>query len=231
MTAMLAPRPALLICNENDDCCFRTDRTKPIIYDDVRPTYEAMGAADKFEFYSNQVPGTHNYDADNRSRLYRFLNKHWDLASSDQDLHREDDIRGETVLNVGLPANQTTMMDLALRQTRKLIAGLRTPKTAAARSRLRKDLTKVLRLPRYDLVGANDPFPGGISTRSHAGRPVADPDTARTSTRPAATTNCSSSMSAAKTPRTPRRPAAGTTASSPTSPAPARTSATSADCS
>lgn len=67
MTAMLAPRPALLILNEKDDCCFQTARTRPVIYDAVLPTYQAYSAADFFETYNNVVPGTHNYEADNRS--------------------------------------------------------------------------------------------------------------------------------------------------------------------
>jgi len=46
MTAMLAPRPALLILNEKDDCCFQTARTRPVIYDAVLPTYRAYGVSD-----------------------------------------------------------------------------------------------------------------------------------------------------------------------------------------
>jgi dienelactone hydrolase len=149
LTAMLAPRPALLILNENDDCCFATARARPVIYDAVRPVYEAFGAADRFETYSNRVPGTHNYDADNRRQFYRFLNKHFHLTTPEGDIHTERDILTERELTVGLPANQETFQSLALKRARAIVAKRRPPRTAAERRRLRAELTRILRLPAY----------------------------------------------------------------------------------
>lgn len=161
MTALLAPRPTLLITNANDECCFRTDRAKPVIFDAVVPTYRAFGAEDRFQFYSNTDPGTHNYDADNRSRLYRFINEQWGLDSPTHDLHRPDELLSEEALNVGLPPVQETVRSIALRRGRQLVSTLRIPGTAAARGKLRRQLAQLIRLPKYEVSSATGfPAPG-----------------------------------------------------------------------
>ncbi len=155
MTAMLAPRPALLILNENDDCCFQTARARPVIYDAVRPTYEAFGAADNFATHNNTDPGTHNYGHDNRSQFYKFLNKHFSLDTPDHDIHRGDDeLYPEDQLRVGLPGNQQTMLSIALARARKLIQGHKDPKTAAEKKKLRQKLAGVIQLKSYEATAA-----------------------------------------------------------------------------
>lgn len=149
LTALLAPRPALLILNENDDCCFATARARPVIYDAVRPTYRALGAEDRFETYSNRVPGTHNYDADNRCRFYRFINRHFGLAAPETDIHTEADVLPESALRVGLPPTQITFRTGAHRRALDLAARRRPPQGAAGRRRLRERIAGVIRLPRY----------------------------------------------------------------------------------
>lgn len=149
MTAMLAPRPALLILNEKDDCCFVAGRTKPEIYDAVRPTWRAFGALDRFECYVNRDPGTHNYDADNRSQFYRFINRHFGLQSPTHDTHHPDEIYPESRLNVGLPLQQTSVLVMARQCAHAAARKLPMPTTAAQRRQLRRRLAKVIRLPRY----------------------------------------------------------------------------------
>ena len=149
LTAMLVPRPALLILNESDDCCFATARAKPVIYDAVRPTYRAFGAEDRFATYSNRVPGTHNYDADNRTQFYRFLNKHFGTSLSETDIHRPEEILAESRLDVGLPANQATIVSISVKRGRALAGKHRAPATAADRLKLRARIAECLRLPRY----------------------------------------------------------------------------------
>jgi dienelactone hydrolase len=148
MTAMLAPRPLLQIMNVKDDCCFRTDRTKPVIVDAIRPTYRAFGAADKLTWHSNEDPGTHNYGADNRAQFYTFINRHFGLNAPERDIHGPDEIYPESELEVGLPDNQQTMLTLALARERRLARRRRTPRTAAERRALRERLAEVIRLPR-----------------------------------------------------------------------------------
>ena len=43
LTAMLYPRPALLIYNEKDDCCFRAPQAWYSVYQPVTPLYEQAG--------------------------------------------------------------------------------------------------------------------------------------------------------------------------------------------
>jgi hypothetical protein len=149
MTAMLAPRPALLILNAKDDCCFVADRTKPVIYDAVRPTYRAFKALDRFAFHVNHDPGTHNYDSDNRTQFYRFINRHFGLSLPTVDTHRPEEILAESRLNVGLPLNQTSVLTFARKCAREAVSRLRLPRTAGEKAQLRRKLAQVIRLPRY----------------------------------------------------------------------------------
>jgi hypothetical protein len=77
LTAMLAPRPALLIYNEKDECCFPTHRAVASVFDPIVPVYELLGAKGRFAFHNNREPGTHNYLEDNRQAFYRFINRAW----------------------------------------------------------------------------------------------------------------------------------------------------------
>jgi hypothetical protein len=149
MTALLAPRPALLILNEKDDCCFVAGRTRPVIYDAVRPTYRAFGALDRFATYTNRDPGTHNYDSDNRSQFYRFINRHFGLESPTVDTHRPDEIYPESRLKVGLPPDQTSILVMARQRAHAVAGKLRLPRTAKERGLLRLKLAQVIRLPQY----------------------------------------------------------------------------------
>ncbi len=111
LTALFAPRPLLQILNENDDCCFATARAKPVIVDALRPVYHALGADENLAFHSNLVPGNHNYEADNRSQLYRFLNRHFGLSTPEEDIHRLEDILPAHRLDVGLPGEQESLLE------------------------------------------------------------------------------------------------------------------------
>ena len=150
LTAMVAPRPTLQLLNQKDDCCFRTARARPIIYDAVRPTFRAFGALDHFRVHSNRDPGTHNYGADHRSQLYQFLNEHFGLSTPPEDLPFEQELYEESQLNVDMPHDQLTVRDLARGRMAILCRKHRTPRTAAQRRELRRRLVKVLRLPRYE---------------------------------------------------------------------------------
>ena len=160
MTAMIAPHPMLQIMNEYDDCCFATPRTRPVIYDALRPTWESFGAGERFQTHSNFDPGTHNYEADNRAALYRFLSEQWGLPGPARDVHRKAEIMPEAKLRVGLPLDQETFQTIAVRRARKLAQTRLAPRTAAERKALRKRLREVLRLPEFTATA-----PAGWATR------------------------------------------------------------------
>ena len=137
LTGLYAPRPALLIYNRYDDCCFQTRRARTSVFKPGRGVYSALGACDALALYDNVAPGTHNYDADNRRQLYAFLNQHFQLDGPEDDLPWIDEIRSESELNVGLPSNNATLYTLAqdaLGKTRTARTRGRSP--AAARKRL-----------------------------------------------------------------------------------------------
>ncbi|MFT5368714.1 MAG: dienelactone hydrolase [Candidatus Latescibacterota bacterium] len=161
MTALFTPRPTLLIYNFRDDCCFRSRRTRKSVYAPVKPLYESLGIGDHFEFYENRNPGTHNYEADSRGQLYRFLNKHFGLDTPEVDLPFEDELLSESQLNVGLPQDNATLISLA----NDAMLGLRKP-TMPKNNRekwilkIREQLKQVIRLPEFR---AQDEI---VSTRS-----------------------------------------------------------------
>lgn len=115
LTALLAPRPTLLLYNHKDDCCFQTHRAKPSVYDPVRPLFEALGHAEAFEFHDNLEPGTHNYDLDNRQQFYRFINRHFLPPDQriDTEISSSTDVRTEAELTAGLPDGNANFFTLS----------------------------------------------------------------------------------------------------------------------
>jgi dienelactone hydrolase len=113
LTAMRAPRPTLLIYNANDNCCFRAPRMKPFLYDAVRPFFALYGAADKFSWYENTDPGDHNYQLDNRLHSYDFFARYFGLTPPEHETPADADIQTREQLDVGLPANNLTLLTLA----------------------------------------------------------------------------------------------------------------------
>lgn len=164
LTAMFAPRPTLLIYNRYDDCCFQTKRTRKSVYLPAKPVFELLNAADCFELYDCAEPRMHNYARNNRKQLYRFLNRHFDIDTADDDLPWEDEILTEAELNTGIPADNATLHSLArdtlasiVRKRQQSAAGdtlhLRTARQkVSARRRLRE----IIRAVSFDKVVARD---------------------------------------------------------------------------
>ncbi|MFT7693739.1 MAG: hypothetical protein ACI8P2_002368 [Candidatus Latescibacterota bacterium] len=113
LTALYAPRPALLVYNRFDDCCFQTKRARRSIYQSAKKVYEPLGAKENIALYDNEDPGTHNCEVDNRRQFYRFLNEHFGLDSPQDDLPWKDELYSEAELTVGLPADNATLYSLA----------------------------------------------------------------------------------------------------------------------
>ncbi len=134
LTALRAPRPTLLIYNAEDDCCFRAPLVKPYIYDAVLPFFRLSGAGTALAWYENTDPADHNYQLDNRRRLYRFLSEHFRTPVPEAETGVDAEIRSAEELAVGLPAGQLTILGLA----RKLAGQIRREPLAgdAARAEL-----------------------------------------------------------------------------------------------
>ncbi|OGV83608.1 MAG: hypothetical protein A3K18_07360 [Lentisphaerae bacterium RIFOXYA12_64_32] len=143
LTAMFAPRPAVLVHSANDGI-FRPEFMRPALYEPARRVYKRLGVEDRIAFYVNTVPGTHNYEKDIRERFYRFLNEAWDLGISTQDIPCEGELRSEWELAVGLPPGNPTLLRIAADLAANLPVRRSSRRTAASD---RKRLAQVLHLP------------------------------------------------------------------------------------
>jgi len=145
LTAMMAPRPTLLIYNAEDDCCFRAAMTKPFVFDAIRPIFGLYGKQDLLNWHENRDPGTHNYQLDNRTQAYHFLSRQFHLPLFEEDAEVASEIKNPDDLRVGLPENNLTILDLA----RKMAGQInRAPLSSdsAGRDRERSELKKIVRL-------------------------------------------------------------------------------------
>jgi dienelactone hydrolase len=148
LTAMMAPRPTLLIHNAEDDCCFRAPLVKPLIYDGIRPFFKLYGKEDVFQWYENRDPGTHNYQLDNRERAYRFFSQQFGMPMVDKEIPAGQEIKTYDELVVGLPKDNLTILDLARKMAgatrRSPVPTASTEKSAWANSE-RQKLNSVVR--------------------------------------------------------------------------------------
>lgn len=139
LTAMMAPRPTLLIYNAKDDCCFVADTVKASTYDPVVPFFEQAKAAGSLEYYVNQDPGTHNYERDNRQQFYRFIHKHFLAGQSvtDDEIPSEAEVQTAEALHVPLPEGNANFLSLAAKAAESLPRQESNASPASRRERLR----------------------------------------------------------------------------------------------
>ncbi|MBI5092022.1 MAG: acetylxylan esterase [Candidatus Hydrogenedentes bacterium] len=115
LTALLAPRPALLLYNAQDDCCFGAALARAAVYEPVVGFYTLFNKDGDFVFHTNEDPGNHNYDRDNREQFYRFYNRHFLPESdwADSDISSDGEIKTLDELRVGVPAGNATFYSIA----------------------------------------------------------------------------------------------------------------------
>ncbi len=156
LTAMRAPRPTLLIYNEEDNCCFRAPRMKPFLFDRVRPFFELYGSADRFSWYENTDPGDHNYQLDNRMQSYRFFARYLGIPAAAAESPAGAEIKTIQELTIGLPKDNLTLPGLA----RKLASRLSRPSIPEIRSAWAPgERAKLARTVRYQAVNVSAAWP------------------------------------------------------------------------
>ena len=142
LTAMMSPRPTLLIHNAEDDCCFRAPLVKPLIYDGIQSFFKLYGKEDVFQWYENRDPGTHNYQVDNREHAYRFFSQQFGMSIVEKEIPAGQEIKTYDELVVGLPTDNLTILDLARKMadatTRSPIPSASAVKSAWANSERQK---------------------------------------------------------------------------------------------
>jgi hypothetical protein len=128
MTALLAPRAALLTYNFKDNCCFKADHALPPLVGAAEPIYQLYGKPERLRTHVNHDPGNHNYGLDNRQQFYKMLKDFFFADRSDIDateIPSDKEVKTADELKVGVPADNLTFNSLA----RKLAAPL--PRDAA----------------------------------------------------------------------------------------------------
>jgi hypothetical protein len=147
LTALLAPRPALLIYNAKDDCCFPAERALASVYKPVVPVYQMFGRPDRFAHHVNDDPGTHNYLKDNREAFYHFLNLHFVPADKriDEDLPVNNEIRSSEALAIAYPPDNANFYTLAADLMKSLPRRKQPTGDEAAIQRWRQETRAMLR--------------------------------------------------------------------------------------
>jgi hypothetical protein len=123
LTAMLAPRVALLTYNQADNCCFAAPHALPPLLEAARPVYKLLGQEANLHDHVNYDPGTHNYEQDNREALYRVVGQHFYPDTKDfnaKEIDSQNEIKKPEELNVELPPDNFDFHQIALR----LMSGL-----------------------------------------------------------------------------------------------------------
>src|SRR5215471_3740720 len=113
LVAMRAPRPTLLIHNEQDDCCFLAPLVKPYIYEQILPFFRLYNSENALQWYENIDPGTHNYQLDNRQQAYAFFSKHFHQSPVTKEIPSDAEIFTPQQLAGNLPKNNLTTAGLA----------------------------------------------------------------------------------------------------------------------
>lgn len=161
LTAMLAPRPALLIYNAKDECCFRADHMAASVFDPVIPIYGLYGRADVFRMHINEDPGTHNYAQDNRLQFYRHISDHFGLGWDATEPDCAQEVRSFDELRVGIPETNATLIGLAegfLESVPVHRAPVEDPIALAKwQEEAKLRLRAVIRLPEWEQARAGEP--------------------------------------------------------------------------
>jgi hypothetical protein len=114
LTAMLAPRPAMLVHNAFDNCCFRADYAMAPLLVAVQPIYALMGQPGNLQHHANFDQG-HNYGLDNRQAFYRFLGQHFFPNGGFTDQETPADLRKTEDLRMPLPEDNQDFHSLAMK--------------------------------------------------------------------------------------------------------------------
>ena len=123
LTAMLAPRAALLTFNSKDDCCFESGYALPPLLDAAKPVYKLYGKEDRLRSHINDDPGTHNFGKDNREALYQAIGAYFypdDKNYKAEEILCKDELKSKDDLTVPLPANNADFHTLALALSKDL---------------------------------------------------------------------------------------------------------------
>jgi dienelactone hydrolase len=116
LTAMLAPRAALLTHNATDQCCFAAPHALPPLLEAAAPIYRLFNADLKLRHHVNFIPGTHNFLQENREALYRAIGDYFyahDPNFTWQEINVTNEVKTAAQLNVALPEGNLDFQKIA----------------------------------------------------------------------------------------------------------------------
>ncbi|MCE9525714.1 MAG: hypothetical protein K8R36_06635, partial [Planctomycetales bacterium] len=161
LTAMLAPRVALLTYNEKDNCCFAAPHALPPLLEASGPIFKLFGKEANLHSHINYDPGTHNFEKDNRQALYKVIGQHWYSGNANysaDEIACDKEIKTSEQLQVELPADNLDLHQLALRLASGLPLTPPAPKEgkelATWQADARKRLSAVIAYHPWDAEGA-----------------------------------------------------------------------------
>ncbi len=161
LTAMLAPRAALLTYNAKDDCCFVAASALPPLLDAARPVYKLLGCEQRLYSHINYDPGNHNFERDNREAFYRAAGQEFFAGGNynAQEIDCTSEVKTADPLRVELPARNADIHSLAVAAAADLPHAKPLPKDRKSaetwQEQGRADLIATLRAQRYDVVATS----------------------------------------------------------------------------
>ncbi len=123
LTAMLAPRAALLTKNADDNCCFKAAHALPPLLEAAAPVYQLYEASGNLRYHINHDPGTHNFGLDNRQQLYAAFADYFytgDSTFERTEIPSEQEVKTKEQLFVELPSDNLDFNTLALKLSQQL---------------------------------------------------------------------------------------------------------------
>lgn len=140
LTAMRAPRPTLLTKNAKDDCCFAAAHALPPLLEAARPIFKLYGSEDALRSHVNEVPGTHNYEIDNRQAFYKMAGDFFypGVKGFDaKEIPSDKEAKTPQQLEVPLPAKNEDFHTLAVSLAKNLPRDAKIPEDKAAANQWR----------------------------------------------------------------------------------------------
>lgn len=171
LTAMLAPRPALLTYNAADKCCFKADHALPLLVESARPIYKLFGKEMNLRSHVNHDPGDHNFGLDNRQQLYGMFADFFYPDQKDfvrSEIPSDDEVKKPEELLVEVPSPNADFNSLALSLASTLPADVSLPSNPSDvetwQETQRESLAKVSKFVQLDVqpaVAGGKTFEGG----------------------------------------------------------------------
>ncbi len=151
LTAMMAPRPTLLTYNAKDQCCFASGHALQPLMEAAGPFFRLYGNEKGLRAHVNHVPGTHNFERDNREAFYRMLGDFFypgDAKFSAEEIPADKEVRKAEELRVPMPEKNADFQSLAFQAAKDLPNLAALPKESAGQ---REKLNKIVAYHAYSV--------------------------------------------------------------------------------